>query len=116
MILRFAKPVLAIMVIAAAVVMVGMLVDKPVTAQDQANRDMRALLETLTQNESAVTILFDKPLVSGEGVWTLPDQAARRTISQIGADYLCFSEPWNNTTRERCTLFANITSVSYVTP
>jgi len=108
-----------LMVIAALVVLavtvIG-LASKPVTAQDAANRDMRALLERLVGGGADVTVLFDKPLVSGEGVWTLPDRAAGRTISQVGADYLCFSEPWNTGTRERCTPFANLTSVSYLTP
>ena len=116
MILRSAKMLLAAVAITAVVVMLGLFMSKPVTAQDQANRDMRTLLESLIQSQASVTILFDKPLVSGEGVWTLPDPAAQRTISQVGSDFLCFSEPWNNTTRERCTLFANLTSVSYVTP
>jgi hypothetical protein len=97
----------------AAIVLLIALGGKPATAQDQAARDMRALLVKLTGDGAAITILFDKPLVSGEGVWTLPDAAMKRTIGEIGADFVCFSEPWNNTTRSRCTPFANITSVSY---
>lgn len=116
MILRTAKIFVALMAITAAILVIGMFANQPVTAQDQANRDMRVLLETLVRDQASVTILFDKPLVSGEGVWTLPDAAAQRTISQVGTDFLCFSEPWNNTTRERCTPFANLTSISYVTP
>jgi hypothetical protein len=101
--------------LAAIVLLIG-LVSKPTTAQDQAAQEMHALLERLTGSGASITVLFDRPLVSGEGVWTLPDEAAKRTISTIGADFVCFSEPWNTTTRERCTPFANITSISYVTP
>ena len=97
----------------AAIVLLIALAGKPATAQDQPAREMHALLTTLTQNGAAITLLFDRPLVSGEGVWTLPDAAANRTISEIGADFVCFSETWNNTTRVRCTPFNNITSVSY---
>jgi len=88
----------------------------PATAQDGGAGDMKALLDGLTRDGASVTILFDRPLVSGEGVWTLPDEAAGRTISAVGADYLCFREPWNNATRDRCTPFANITSLSYINP
>ncbi|MEO8607887.1 MAG: hypothetical protein ABI690_08405 [Chloroflexota bacterium] len=97
----------------AAIVLLIALVGKPATAQDQPAREMHALLETLNQNGAVITLLFDKPLVSGEGVWTLPDVTANRAISEVGADYVCFTEPWNNTTRVRCTPFSNITSVSY---
>jgi hypothetical protein len=100
----------------AAIVLLIALGGKPATAQNQSAREMHALLETLTSNGAAITILFDKPLVSGEGVWTLPDTAVNRTISEIGADFVCFTEPWNNTTRVRCTPFTNITSVSYENP
>ena len=99
-----------------AIVLLIVLGGKPATAQNQPGREMQALLETLTSNGAAITILFDKPLVSGEGVWTLPDTSANRTISEIGADFVCFTEPWNNTTRVRCTPFTNITSVSYENP
>lgn len=96
-----------------AIVLLFALGGKPATAQEQPAREMHNLLETLTANGAAITLLFDRPLVSGEGVWTLPDTAANRTISEIGADYVCFIEPWNTTTRVRCTPFSNITSISF---
>jgi hypothetical protein len=88
----------------------------PATAQEGSAGDMRMLFDNLTRDGGAVTILFDRPLVTGEGLWTLPDEANGRTISGVGADYVCFREPWNNSTRDRCTPFANITSVSYINP
>lgn len=105
----------AVTIVLFIVLLIG-LISNPTTAQDEAVRDMRALLEKAARDGASVTILFDRPLVSGEGVWTLPDEASGRAISEVGADYLCFREPWNNTTRERCTPFANITSVSFVNP
>ena len=108
---RLGAVVLAFLI--AAIVLLIALGGKPATAQDQSVRGMRGLLESLTSSGASVTILFDKPLVSGEGVWTLPDAAVNRRIGEIGADFVCFTEPWNNTTRDRCTPFANITSISY---
>ena len=61
----------------------------------------------------AVTFDFIVPLVTGERVWTLPDDNAKREISAIGADYVCFSEPWNAGSRERCTAFTNIASITF---
>jgi hypothetical protein len=104
---------LAMAVSLVAIVLLFALGGKPATAQEQPAREMHALLETLNSNGAAITILFDKPLVSGEGVWTLPDAIANRAISEIGADFVCFIEPWNTTTRVRCTPFTNITSVSF---
>jgi hypothetical protein len=57
---------------------------------------------------------FVKALVTGEATWTLPDDAVGRHIGEVGDDYVCFSEPWNDTTRDRCTPFSNITGVSFV--
>jgi len=62
----------------------------------------------------ALTFDFIVPLVTGERVWTLPDDTAKRSISAVGADYVCFSEPWNAGTRERCTAFSNISSITFL--
>ena len=105
---------LIMMPLLVAIVLLIGLAGNRIVAQDSAAQDMQAMLTNLTRSGATVTILFDRPLISGEGVWTLPDAGAQRTIAEVGADYVCFSEPWNNTTQNRCTPFSNITSVSYV--
>ncbi len=72
------------------------------------------LIATAKANGKAITFDFIVPLVTGERVWTLPDETAKRGISAVGADYVCFSEPWNDGSRERCTLFSNITSITFL--
>lgn len=80
---------------------------------------LRALLEQLTAesenatNKVTFSIEFAVPLVSGERGWLLPDAQRKRTVSQIGDDYVCFSESWNDATRQRCTPFTNIVSVTF---
>jgi hypothetical protein len=86
---------------------------RPTAAQAQGN-SLRTLFENLRDNHSQVTVEFVKPLITGEATWTLPDDAIGRKIGEVGEDYVCFSEPWNDTTRDRCTPFSNITSVSFV--
>ena len=71
------------------------------------------LISTAKANGTAITFDFIVPLVTGERVWTVPDDSAKRTISAVGADYVCFSEPWNNSSRERCTGFTNISSITF---
>lgn len=102
--------VMGIIIIAAAVLAFG-LANRPAVAQDRAS--LRGLLETLKGGPNPVTIQFAVPLVAGENTWILPDQRFNRTIGEIGEDYVCFSEPWNNTTRLRCTPFGNIIGVTF---
>src|SRR5262245_32924769 len=59
-----------LMSLVAAIVLLIALGGKPATAQDQSVRGMHGLLESLTSSGTSITILFDQPLVSGEGVWT----------------------------------------------
>jgi len=72
------------------------------------------LITTAKANGKAITFDFIVPLVTGERVWTLPDDSAKRSISAVGADYVCFSEPWNAGSRERCTAFSNISSITFL--
>jgi hypothetical protein len=72
------------------------------------------LISSAKAEGKAITFEFIVPLVTGERVWTLPDENAKRSISSVGSDYVCFSEPWNEGSRERCTLFSNITSVTFL--
>jgi hypothetical protein len=102
--------VLLLIVVFAALLTLA-LVGRPAAAQDTPST-MRALLERLNASGQPVTIQFAAPLVSGETTWTLPDGRVNRAIADIGDDYICFSEPWNNDTRTRCTPFVNIVGVT----
>ena len=106
--------ILAVVVLAIALVIAASSMIHPAAAQDNSQVSMKALLETLRDNKTAATIDFAKPLVSGEATWILPDSTNKREISDVGADYVCFSEPWNDSSKERCTPFSNIIGVSYV--
>ncbi len=72
------------------------------------------LIASAKADGKAISFDFIVPLVTGERVWTLPDETAKRSISAVGSDYVCFSEPWNDGSRERCTLFSNITSITFL--
>lgn len=93
------------------------LTNRPAAAQDDEKpaETLHEFVTDLKDSETTVTIEFAIPLITGERVWTLPDARAKREIAVIGADYLCFSEPWNNGARQRCTPFANIVSLTYLT-
>lgn len=72
------------------------------------------LISNANADGKAITFDFIVPLVTGERVWTLPDETAKRSISVVGADYVCFGEPWNDGSRERCTAFSNISSITFL--
>lgn len=111
MIVKNHKNIVLFVTLVAATLFALTLVGRPTAAQTPSTT-LRALLESLSVNGQPVTIQFAVPLVSGEATWTLPDSRVNRTISDIGDDYICFSEPWNNDTRTRCTPFANIVGVT----
>lgn len=102
-----------LLVMAAGLLFAASWVVRPATAQDSPS-SLKALLEHLRDTQAAITIEFARPLVSGELIWSLPDDAVQRRIGEVGGDYVCFSEPWNDTSKERCTPFSNIIGVSYV--
>jgi len=109
-------------IIAAFVVGLGLLmvVVSAQTATVRANLDEAApnhfseLISSAKSDGKAITFDFIVPLVTGERVWTLPDEKAKREISNVGMDYVCFTEQWNEGKRERCTPFSNITSVTFL--
>lgn len=105
------KNIVLLMALAAAALFTLTLVSRPAAAQPPG-ATMRALLERLRASGQPVTVQFAVPLVSGEATWTLPDARLNRTIADIGDDYICFSEPWNDETRTRCTPFFNIVGVT----
>src|SRR5207253_623152 len=80
---------------------------------DAAPAHFSDLISSAKATGKAVTFDFIVPLVTGERVWTLPDDNAKRDISAVGMDYICFSEPWNAGSRERCTAFTNIASITF---
>ena len=86
----------------------------PVSERAAAPSSMADLLHTMVASEQAITFDFIVPVVTGERVWTVPDESANRVISAVGEDYVCFSEPWNDGRRERCTLFSNISSITFL--
>ncbi|MEZ4669830.1 MAG: hypothetical protein R3E39_18140 [Anaerolineae bacterium] len=93
------------------------LTNRAVTAQADAPAapNLQELLSSFKDSKTIVTIEFNIPLITGERVWTLPDQKAKREITAVGADYVCFSEPWNAGARQRCTPFTNIASFTFLT-
>jgi hypothetical protein len=89
------------------------LMSKPTAAQDAQSADMHQLLQRLSAADKPITFLFDRPFLSGETLLTVPDDTLGRELGEIGANYVCFSEPWNNTRRVQCTPYSNIVSVTY---
>jgi hypothetical protein len=71
------------------------------------------LITSAKASNKPISFDFVVPLVSGERVWTLPDDTTKRSISAVGVDYVCFSESWNAGSRERCTTFGNISSITF---
>lgn len=100
-----------LVIILAALVLVLATADLPAAAQS-ASGNMRELLEA--NRGGTITIQFAAPVVGGETLITLPDEATKRTLADVGADYLCLSEPWNNGFRTYCTPYSNVVSVSYI--
>lgn len=107
-------------IILAALLALGLLVVSAQTATPTAANVNEAapshfgeLINTAKASNKSISFDFIVPLVSGERVWTVPDDTAKRSISAVGVDYVCFSEPWNAGSRERCTTFSNISSITF---
>ena len=105
--------VLTVVVLGLLVAVVSAQTATP-TAPEYAPSHMGELILSAKASGKAVTFDFIVPLVTGERVWTVPDDTAKRSISAIGVDYVCFSEPWNDGSRERCTPFDNISSITFL--
>jgi hypothetical protein len=101
------------LMLVAALALVGLAVFRPAAAQPGAV-NLRALLERLNAGGTAFTVQFAAPVAAGETLLALPD-AARR-LSEVGEDYLCFSQPWNDTARVYCTPFSNVVGITYTAP
>lgn len=105
--------ILAAVVLLLAAAVSFPLTPRPATAQEEI-ATFRSLLDNARADDLSISIQFSDPLIAGERSWTLPDKTAGREISLVGSDFICFSEPWNNSSRDRCTPFSNIVSVTYV--
>lgn len=81
------------------------------TQAQPAPSSLRATLERLEAAGTAFVVRFAAP-VAGEFDVSLPGDSVR--LEDIGDDYFCFSQLWNDTRRTYCTPYANITSVSFV--
>jgi hypothetical protein len=86
---------------------------RQITTADASAATLRTLLESRLAAGQAITLQFERPFLGGETLLTLPDAEFDRQLASVGADYLCISEPWNNTRRIHCTPFANLVSASY---
>jgi hypothetical protein len=95
------------------------LLPREAQAQNVAG-DFRTRMVGLWERQSAnssfvVHFQFHTALIVGESTWSIGDPAdtSRRVISEIGTDYVCFTENYSPSTYTRCTPFTNIASVSY---
>lgn len=104
--------VLTALLIMAALLALIALPRQSTTAADSA-ATLMALLESRMADGASVTLQFERPFLGGETLLTLPDAEFDRQLFSVGADYLCISEPWNDTRRIHCTPFANVVSASY---
>lgn len=104
--------------IAVAGLALGLLLNaRPTTAQETAAPiTLAQQFANLQATETRVTVEFQSPLISGERTWTLPDESRGRAIDQIGVDFVCFRERWNDDTRLRCTPYSNIASLTFIAP
>jgi len=106
-----------VLTLGLVVVVVAAQTSTPTSAVNQ-NQDVPnhfgELISSAKASGKAITFDFLVPLVTGERVWTIPDDTAKRSVSTVGVDYVCFSEPWNAGSRERCTLFSNISSITFL--
>ncbi len=106
---------LALLILVTTLLILVGLVARPAAASTEPPpAGLTQLLTNLAASGKSVTIEFAVPLVSGERIWIVPDANRSRQMVQVGTDFVCFSEPWNNATRSRCTPFSNIVSVSYI--
>ena len=101
--------VFAVIVLALALALV-MQTQQPTAAQTDPTQ-MRTLLERLSRDGTAFTIQFAAPFIAGETLVGLPGDARR--LAEIGDDYLCISQPWNDGSRVSCTPYTNIVGITF---
>ncbi|MBC8100614.1 MAG: hypothetical protein H7Y11_14320 [Armatimonadetes bacterium] len=95
--------------LAVVLLLLGAVMYRNAQAQ-AAEQSFAALLQTLSATQTEFTVYFVQPLATGERSRTF---GADATLN-IGVDYFCFSELWNNQDRQHCLPFSNIVSVTAV--
>lgn len=82
-------------------------------AQANTTASYRALLEDVIARDTLVIIGFAAPLGVSNETSRMIENA--RSI-ELGGDYLCFNERWNNGVRKTCTPFSNVVSLTFAAP
>jgi len=82
----------------------------PAPSQAQTPPDtLRLMIEDLITSGTRVEFEFAEPIAPG---FTFRESTGADMT--VGEDYVCFSEPWNDGLRYRCTPFTNIVTISYL--
>jgi hypothetical protein len=69
---------------------------------------LHKLLLELQSNNERVNFEFVAPLIGN-----VRSVDVDSSVFNVGEDYVCFTENWNQGTRQRCTPFSNIASVTF---
>lgn len=72
-------------------------------AETPESTTLAGMLQKLQTEDREITLTFVLSPLPSENTLTLSARAL-----QIGEDYLCFAENWNNAMRSYCTPFTNI--------
>jgi hypothetical protein len=82
----------------------------PPTINAQASPEtMRTLIQDVSARGKVMVFTFGEPIA--------PNVTVRESNGQdlqVGDDYICFTEPWNDGRRFRCTPYSNVISVTYL--
>lgn len=106
------RPGLAVLLLAALLITALLALTAASTAAQPPAANLRAFIERLDAKGAPFTVHFKAALPGGDTFLALPDAGGKK-LAELGDDFLCYSEPWNNTRRTRCTPFSNILSLSY---
>lgn len=97
-------------VILGVALIVGLLSQHATTTGRAQNDDWQTMFEGLVERNATVTIGFAAPLT--------PNNETSRTVDaaslQVGDDFICFLEAWNQGFRKTCTPFTNIASLTFI--
>ena len=117
---RFATAV-CILLAVMGLCLLSILATRSAVAQDSSLSNMQSHVERLVERMNGeggfrIFINFEHPLVDDQLTWEIgnPNDELRRSIVEVGSDYLCFQEIALAADGRRCTPFANITSVFYL--
>jgi hypothetical protein len=78
-------------------------------AQAPQPTTLAGVLQKLQLEDREITLTFVNSPIPSENTLTLNARDL-----QIGEDYLCFAESWNNTMRSYCTPLINIAHLSFL--